>query len=196
MLYALLGFLHYEGTILIDGVDIATAPRNQLRERIVTLSQDQVELDGTIRDNLLPFDKTWGKEAVTELDEKGREEAEWKDSIARDTLVRLRIWSQIQAQGGLDAPLTEAGYSHGEMQLLCIARAVVRRRVTGSKLLLVDEATGSLDSRRDHTVRQVMKEFFQGCTIIVIAHRDESISDSNVTAHMENGRMGKPKVWF
>lgn len=195
MLFALLGFLDYEGTILIDGVDIATAPRNQLRARIVTLSQDQVELDGTIRDNLFPFDKTWGKEAVVELDEKGREEAEWKDSIARDTLVRLRIWNQIQGQGGLDAPLTDAGYSHGEMQLLCIARAVVRRRLTGSKLLLVDEATGSLDRRRDHTVREVMKEYFQGCTIIIIAHRDESIADSNVTAHMENGRMGKPKVW-
>ena len=193
-LYTLLGFLDYDGKIMIDGIDLATAPRDELRARIITISQDQVVLDGSIRDNLLPFDKSWGG-AAAELDEKGKEEAERKDKIVRETLVRLRIWDKLESMRGLDAELKDVGYSHGEMQLLCIARAVVRRRLTGSKLLLVDEATGNLDSWRDQTVREMMKEYFRGCTIIVVAHREESIADSHVTARMSDGEMGAPEVF-
>lgn len=195
LLYTLLGFLDYDGTITIDGVNIATAPRDQLRARIITISQDQVELDGTIRDNLLPFDKTWSDEPVV-LDEKRLEEAEKKDRIVRETLVRLRIWDRVERMGGLDAAMESIGYSHGEKQLLGIARAVVRRRITGSKLVLVDEATGTVDSWRDQIVREMMKEYFQGCTILVIAHREDSIADSNVTVEISNGRMGKPRVYY
>ncbi|OAR02281.1 hypothetical protein LLEC1_06609 [Akanthomyces lecanii] len=193
-LYTLLGFLDYDGKIMIDGIDLATAPRDELRARIVTISQDQVVLDGSIRDNLLPFDKSWGGAAAA-LDEKDKEEAERRDKVVRETLVRLRIWDKLESMNGLDAELKDVGYSHGEMQLLCIARAVVRRRLTGSKLLLVDEATGNLDRWRDQTVREMMKEYFRGCTIIVVAHREESIADSNVTARMSDGEMGAPEVF-
>lgn len=193
LLYTLLGFLDYDGTILIDGVDIATAPRDQLRARIITISQDQVELDGTVRDNLLPFDKTWSDEPV-QLDEKGREEAEEKDKIVKETLERLQIWDKVESSGGLDAPMESIGYSHGEKQLLCIARAVVRRRVTGSKLVLVDEATSTVDSWRDQIVREIMQEYFKGCTILVVAHREESIADAQVTIEMANGRMEQPRL--
>ncbi|KAJ6788849.1 hypothetical protein PWT90_07001 [Aphanocladium album] len=194
-LYTLLGFLDYEGSIVIDGIDIATAPRDQLRARIITISQDQVALDGSIRDNLLPFDKTWDTKA-SQINEKDQEEAERKDKIVRETLVRLRIWDRLESTGGLDTLLKNVGYSHGEMQLLCIARAVVRRRLTGSKLLLVDEATGSLDRWRDQIVREMMKEYFRGCTIIVVAHREESIADSNVTVEMEDGEMKQPRHFY
>ncbi|KAJ6783680.1 hypothetical protein PWT90_08146 [Aphanocladium album] len=195
LLYTLLGFLDYDGTIIIDGVNIAKAPRDELRSRVITISQDQVELDGTVRDNLLPFDQTWGDKTI-ELDEKGKEEAESKDRIAREALVRLRIWDKVEQLGGLDAAMQDVGYSHGEKQLLCIARAVVRRRVTGSKLVLVDEATGTVDSWRDQLVREMMKEYFHGCTILVVAHREESIADSNVTIEMANGRMGTPQFYY
>lgn len=195
LLYTLLGFLDYEGSIVIDGIDIATAPRDQLRSRIVTISQDQVELDGTVRDNLLPYDKRWGG-PVRELDEKEQVEAARKDLIVEQTLIRLRIWDQLEEMGGLDAQLKDVGFSHGEMQLLCIARAVVRRRLTGSKLLLVDEATGNLDRFRDQTVREMMRAYFQGCTIIVVAHREESIADSNMTVEMVNGFMREPETYY
>ncbi len=191
-LYALLGFLDYDGKIMIDGIDLATAPHDELRARIITISQDQVVLDGSIRDNLLPFDKSWGG-AAAKFDEKD-EEAKRKDMIARETLVRLYIWDKLGIDG-LDAKLEDVGYSHGEMQLLCIARAVVRRRLTGSKLLLVDEATGNLDRWRDQTVRQLIEEYFRGCTIVVVAHREESIADSHVVARMSDGEMGAPEVF-
>ncbi|KAM3445312.1 hypothetical protein NHJ13734_000650 [Beauveria thailandica] len=172
-----------------------TAPRDELRARIVTISQDQVELDGTVRDNLLPFDTRWDDEAVTP-DEEDKAEAALKDRIARETLVRLRIWDKVESKGGLTSMLEDVGYSHGEMQLLCIARAVVRRRLTGSNLLLVDEATGGVDRWRDQIVREMMKEYFRGCTIIVVAHREESIADSNVTVEMANGEMKTPRVFY
>lgn len=191
LLYALLGFLDYEGTIEIDGIDISTVPRNQLRSKIITISQDQVELDGTIRENLLPFSQKWGSVAGP-LDEKEAEEAAKNDQIAMETLVRLRIWDQLAEKGKLDAKLSDVGYSHGEKQLLSIARAVVRRRVTGSRLLLVDEATGSIDSLREKTVREMMTEYFKGCTIIVIAHHEETIADADVKAEMADGYMNTP----
>ncbi|EJP68544.1 multidrug resistance protein MDR, putative [Beauveria bassiana ARSEF 2860] len=195
LMYSLLGFLDFQGSIKIDGVDIRNAPRDELRARIVTISQDQVELDGTVRDNLLPFDTRWDDEAVTP-DEEDKAETALRDRIARETLVRLRIWDKVESKGGLMSMLEDVGYSHGEMQLLCIARAVVRRRLTGSNLLLVDEATGGVDRWRDQIVREMMKEYFRGCTIIVIAHREESIADSNVMVEMANGEMKTPRVFY
>ncbi|KAJ4147951.1 hypothetical protein LMH87_002443 [Akanthomyces muscarius] len=195
LLYSLLGFLDYQGSIVIDGVNLTTAPRDELRAKIVTISQEQVELDGTVRDNLLPFDVSWGGEAVEGDDEK-KADAVTKDRIARETLVRLRIWDKVESKGGLNSSLEDVGYSHGEMQLLCIARAVVRRRLTGSNLLLVDEATGGVDRWRDQIVREMMKEYFRGCTIIVVAHREESIADSNITVEMAGGEMKEPKVFY
>ncbi|OAA75511.1 ABC transporter [Akanthomyces lecanii RCEF 1005] len=195
LLYSLLGFLDYQGSIVIDGVNLTTAPRDELRAKIVTISQEQVELDGTVRDNLLPFDVSWGGEAVEGDDEK-KADAATKDRIARETLVRLRIWDKVESKGGLNSSLEDVGYSHGEMQLLCIARAVVRRRLTGSNLLLVDEATGGVDRWRDQIVREMMKEYFRGCTIIVVAHREESIADSNITVEMAGGEMKEPKVFY
>lgn len=194
LLYSLLGFLDYDGTIFIDGINIATVPLDELRARIVTISQDQVQLDGTIRENMLPFDKPWGRPPAN-VDEKQSEAEKSRDRVVREVLVRLRIWEQLEQKKGLDTRLKEAGFSHGEMQLLCIARAVVRRRLTDSKLLLVDEATGSLDSFRDQTVREMMKEYFRGCTIIVVAHREESIADSTLTIEMRAGKMMKPKPY-
>lgn len=195
LLYSLLGFLEYEGTIAIDGVDISTAQPDQLRARIITISQALVELDGTIRDNLLPFERSWGSKTDKLFEEAEKAEAERKDQILRETLVRLGIWEQLQQKGGLEALLENVGYSHGEMQLFCIARAVVRRRLTGSKLVLVDEATASVDNWRDQIVREMMVEYFRGCTIIVIAHREETIADSNQTVHMASGRIEHVEDW-
>ncbi|KAJ4155490.1 hypothetical protein LMH87_000731 [Akanthomyces muscarius] len=195
LLFSLLGFLEYEGKITIDDVDVKTAPPDQLRARVITISQDLVELDGTIRDNLLPYDKSWDMTKPVKVGIEERTEAERKDQIVRETLVRLGIWERLPAMGGLDAILDKVGYSHGEKQLLCIARAVVRRRLTGSRLVLVDEATASVDSWREQIVREMMLEYFRDCTIIVIAHREETIADSNRTVHMAGGQVEYVDDW-
>lgn len=191
VLLALLGFLEYKGSIKIDGVEVNTIPLNQLRARIITISQDQVLLDGTIRDNLLPFDTVWGAKPKYEtvISDEERLEAEQKDEVLKETLERLDIWATLEEKGGLDAVLDKVGYSHGELQLLGIARAVVRRRLTGSRLLLVDEGTSSVDSWRDQVVRDMMGEYFKDCTIIVIAHREETVADADVNVTLSNGRV-------
>lgn len=194
-LQSLLGFLDYTGKITIDGVEISDAPLDELRSRIITISQDQIELSGSVRDNLLPFEKELGSEALeTETDEKVKEKEAAKDLVIEETLVQLKIWEKVKANGGIGALLKDVGYSHGEKQLLCIARAVVRRRLTKSKVLLVDEATGSVDQQYDNVVREMMKEHFQDCTIIGVAHREESIADADMKVEMTNGTMGKPEL--
>ncbi|KAJ6789855.1 hypothetical protein PWT90_09628 [Aphanocladium album] len=189
LLYAILGFLEYQGTISIDGIDLKTAHPDQLRSRIITISQDLVELDGTIRDNLLPYEKSWPDTQPTKLNPQQRQEAERKDEILRETLIRLQIWDQLPRKGGLGAILNQVGYSHGEKQLLCIARAVVRRRLTGSKLVLVDEATASVDKWRDQIVREMMVGYFRDCTVIIVAHRKETIADSDQMVLMASGQV-------
>lgn len=193
LLKSILGFLDYEGSILIDGIDIRTAPRDQLRSKIITISQDQIEFEGTIRDSLLPFDKNWNVQDKTEEKEETQgtdiELVGNKDQVLRETLMHLRIWEPLENKSGLSTLLADAGFSHGEMQLLCIARAVVRRRLNGGNLVLVDEATGGMDRWRDRIVWDVMNDFFQGCTILIVAHRRESIGDSNVIVKMAEGRV-------
>ncbi|KAJ4158434.1 uncharacterized protein LMH87_008960 [Akanthomyces muscarius] len=199
LLMMLLGFLEYEGSIFIDGIDLRTVSREELRSRIITISQDQVELDGTIRDNLLPFDKTWGvdddgatsEDASDQAGEKHRRSVH--DGVLQDTLIQLGIWQSLDHENPLDMLLSAAGFSHGETQLMCIARAVIRRRVHGGSLVLVDEATGGLDGWRDQAVREMMREYFHGCTIIIVAHRAESIADTQMHVRMTDGRIVERK---
>lgn len=189
LLLALLGFLQYDGSIKIDGLEVRDTVRDELRSRIVTITQDNVVLEGTIRQNLLPFDTACGDQPLGPVTEKQSIEAGRKDAVLREVLVRLRIWESLEEAGELDAIVGKVGYSHGELQMLCIARAVVRRRLTGSRLVLVDEGTSTVDRWRDLLVRQTMKQYFSDCTIIVIAHRDETIADANTTITLSHGEV-------
>ncbi|KAJ3490638.1 hypothetical protein NLG97_g5745 [Lecanicillium saksenae] len=196
LLMALLGFLDYEGSIFIDGIDLRTISRQDIRSKIITISQDQVELEGTIRDNLLPFSKTWVVKEEAEdtgLDEKN--ETSNHDGVLCQTLMHLQLWDLLENKKGLDTLLSDSGFSHGEMQLMCIARAVVRRRINGGNLVLVDEATGGVDRWRDQVVREVMKDYFRGCTILIVAHRADSIADSHMNLRMNDGRIVKRKSY-
>ncbi|OAA82650.1 ABC transporter [Akanthomyces lecanii RCEF 1005] len=189
LLLSLLGFLEYDGSIKIDDVEIRDARRDELRSRIVTIAQDNVVLEGTIRQNLLPFDTELGEQPLGPVTEKQNAEAAQKDIILREVLVRLRIWDSLEEYGELDAVVGKVGYSHGELQMLCIARAVVHRRLTGSRLVLVDEGTSNVDRWRDVLVRRTLKQYFSDCTVIVIAHRDETIADASTTITLADGKV-------
>ncbi|KAJ3498216.1 hypothetical protein NLG97_g1286 [Lecanicillium saksenae] len=193
LLLSLLGFLEYKGSIKIDGVEIRDTRRDELRSRIVTIAQDNLVLDGTIRQNLLPFDTELGEQALDPMTEKRSAGAAEKDAILREVLVRLRIWESLEECGELNAIVDKVGYSHGELQMLCIARAVVHRRLTGSRLVLVDEGTSNVDRWRDVLVRKTMKQYFSDCTIFVIAHRDETIADANTTITLAGGKVIRRK---
>lgn len=174
------------GVIKIDGVDITSLSPDTLRSRIITISQDQIKLEANVRVNLRPFTLN---DPVETLDEKQQAAAQQKDLKLRELLERLGIWSHLEAHSGLDTMLDDAGYSHGEMQLFCLARGIVRYQDTGSKLVLMDEVTSSVAQDREEVVREMTREHFANCTVLVIGHRKSSIQDVNSTIELSKGEL-------
>lgn len=178
MFLTLLGFLDYSGKIEIDGVDLATIPVDELRGRITTVSQENLDFGGSVRNSLDPF-------GINDTPEE--REAKNEDGEMRKVLERLRIWEVIAKQGGLDEKLEKVGLSHGQLQLFSIARAILRHRKTKGKVVLMDEATSHVDMNSDANVQSFFREAFAGCTILVIAHRLETINDADMFVDLTHG---------
>lgn len=171
----LLNFLEYSGSIKIDGVEISDVPLQVLRSRITTITQDYVELHGAIRDNLFPH--------------SGGHSESISDDVAIDALKKVSLWERVTSSGGLDATLNELGLSQGEKQLLSIARAFLHHKETGSKVILVDEATSSMDQDTDRNVQALMRDMFEGSTILMVAHRHETIQDASLLVELADGKV-------
>ncbi|EFZ03270.2 ABC transporter, transmembrane domain, type 1 [Metarhizium robertsii ARSEF 23] len=179
LLLTILHFLNYTGLIEIDGVDVSQIPRQHLRSRITTIPQDMVELPGTLRDNVLPVTTTGTRPAASHT----------RDAAISEVLARVRLKEHVDAHGGLDAPLADMGFSHGQKQLLAIARAVLHKREGGGRILLVDEATSAMDAETARVMRQVMDDVFGDCTVIAISHQPGDVESADVVLHVEDGKV-------
>ena len=166
--------LEYTGTITIDGINISTIAPKQLRSRITTVSQDTICLDGSIRDNILPY-------------EGQQEDKTIHDGLIDEALDKVELTEIIEARGGLDVPLSEMALSEGQMQLLALARAIMHNTCTQSKVVLMDEPTSSIDVETDNRIQATIRDEFAGCTIVVVSHREETLWDSNVRYEVKNG---------
>ncbi len=156
------------GRITLDGVDIASVPRRELREQIGMVLQDTWLFGGTIRDNI-----AYGREGATD------------DEIlaaARATYVDRFVHS---LPDGYDTVINEeaSNLSAGEKQLITIARAFLSEPT----LLILDEATSSVDTRTELLVQRAMKKLRTDRTSFVIAHRLSTIRDADVILVMEDG---------
>ena len=175
LLLALLRLLELDrGTILVDGVDLQTVPRNLVRERLGTIPQDPFLLAGSVRANLDPLGRFPGDDAPL---------------VA--ALEKVQIWGLIKGRGGLDASAQDQPLSQGQQQLFALARALVHR----ARVLVLDEATSNVDAESDRLMQRVIREEFQGRTIITVAHRLDTIIDSDIVVVLEAGEvreMGKP----
>jgi len=156
------------GTIDLDGVDIATVPRAELRSKIGMVLQDTWLFGGTIRDNI-----AYGRPGATE---------EEILEAARATFVDRFVHS---LPDGYDTVIDEEGsnVSAGEKQLITIARAFL----ADPSLLILDEATSSVDTRTELLVQHAMSALRSGRTSFVIAHRLSTIRDADLILVMEDG---------
>lgn len=160
------------GSIRIDGVSIAGVDLNRLRSALAIIPQDPVLWSCSIRDNLDPFG-TVGDEGIWE-------------SLERVGLKTL-LSDTSAYPNGLDFDVTEGGanFSVGQRQLFCIARALLRK----SKVLLLDEATASIDRETDRFIQKMIRSSFDGVTILTIAHRLNTIMDFDRILVFDDGKI-------
>jgi ABC-type multidrug transport system fused ATPase/permease subunit len=162
------------GDITIDGVNIAKVGRNTVRDRLICLPQDPLIFPGTFRFNLDPISK------VPE------------DQPLIDVLKVVGLWTLVTKRGGLIAELKTDTLSHGEQQLLALARAIIRKQLAGSHCILVlDEATSNLDKETEALIQAVIRQEFKDNTVITVAHRLETVLESDYIVLLEKGEVSK-----
>jgi len=156
------------GTITIDGQDIAAASRRSLRQQTAYVGQDVFLFRGTIRENI-----GYGKPDASESEIH----AAAKAAHAHDFIMGF--------PQGYDSPVGEHGLqlSGGQRQRVAIARALIKN----APIILLDEATASLDSEAEHQVQEAIAELCKGRTTLVIAHRLSTIVHSDTILVVENG---------
>ncbi len=157
----------YNPPITIDGVDVLRVGLRDLRSRIGIIPQNPVLFSGTIRSNIDPFGKFSNNEIWRAL-----EQCRLKDSVE-------------SMPGQLDATVSEYGQnlSSGMRQMLVLGRALLRQ----CRILLLDEATSSVDYETDQEIQRTLREAFIDCTVLTIAHRINTITDSDKILVMNDG---------
>lgn len=157
------------GNIFIDNFDICNTGVHQLRSKLTIIPQDPVLFTGDVRFNLDPTGDHSDEELWTAL-----EHAHLKEHVG-------------QLSGGLDHEVSEAGvnFSVGQRQLVCLARALLRK----SKILVLDEATAAIDVETDDLIQKTIRREFSGCTVLTIAHRLNTIMDSDRVALLSDGKL-------
>jgi ATP-binding cassette subfamily B protein len=156
------------GTIFIDGIDIRDLKREHLRNLFGMVLQDTWLFNSTIRNNI-----AYGKEGSTEA-----EIIESAQAANADHFIRT-------LPDGYDTILNEeaSNISQGQKQLLTIARAIL----ADPAILILDEATSSVDTRTEVQIQKAMKHLMHGRTSFIIAHRLSTIRDADLILVMNNG---------
>jgi ATP-binding cassette subfamily C (CFTR/MRP) protein 1 len=135
---------------------------------MVTIPQDPFILSGSVRLNADPYAATTDQHIISALEKVG-------------------LWSLLDSRGGLDADMNINPLSQGQQQIFCLARAMLRTEK--GKILVLDEATSSVDADTDLLIQKLIREEFSNFTVLTVAHRLDTIMDSDRVLVLDGGRV-------
>jgi len=192
------------GRIIVDGIDISTIGIHDLRSRLTFIPQDATLFSGTLRDNLDPFGEYEDIECldvlfrVQLLNESAYQSQRASREPSRAPSVHDDAESSISATAtdvdaktkiSLDTPVSAGGnnFSQGQRQLIAMARALLRR----SAIIILDEATSSIDFATDSKIQTTIREEFNDSLLLTVAHRLRTVVDYDRLIVLDKGEIAE-----
>ncbi|KAK4076388.1 hypothetical protein Trihar35433_2948 [Trichoderma harzianum] len=173
LLSTLFGLLDYSGTITIDGLDISQLSKQALRSGLIVVPQHPVLFPGSLRSNLL-YDSDQQGQMLSDA-----------DIIA--LLERLEVWDAVCQSGSLDTEMADLALSYGQKQLLCLARAILRK--DESRIVILDEAMSAVDHHTEELMIRALETEFNEHTIVSIVHRLNTVRNFDALVVLDQGKI-------